>query len=281
MHTAASLYIDLLKKSVLEELYVENELRLLYLRGCLANLEPYRQEVYLDPRAHRPDMYREYVQARQVGMNFGRTIQNLGFQHTMLGRKRLENIEACLTSVVSDGIAGDVIECGVWRGGATVFMRGYLAAHGIKDRTVWVADSFEGLPAPTHEQDEGVDLSKEKYPMLAVSLEAVQDLFASYGLLDEQVRFLRGWFKDTLPSAPIRQLAILRLDGDLYESTMDALLALYDKVLPGGYIIVDDYGCLPMCKQAIIDFRAQRGINDTIEEVDWTGAFWRKTGKTS
>jgi O-methyltransferase len=281
MQTPISLYVDLLKKSVLEELYVENELRLLYLRSCLEGKEPYRPDVYLDIRAHRPDMYREYAKAREVGMNYGRTIQNLGFQHTMLGRRRLENIEACLSSVLGDGIRGDCIECGVWRGGATVFMRGFLAAHGITDRTVWVADSFEGLPVPSHEKDAGLDLSKEKYPMLAITFEMVQDLFARYGLLDDQVRFLRGWFKDTLPTAPIRELALLRLDGDLYESTMDALLALYDKVSPGGYVIVDDYGCLPPCKQAITDFRAQRGITDPIEEVDWTGAFWRKTGKTS
>jgi O-methyltransferase len=281
MQTPASRYIDLLKKSVLEELYVENELRLLYLRGCLEGKERYEQDVYLDIRAHRPDMYRDYVKAREVGMNYGRTIQNLGFQHTMLGRRRLENIEACLNSVIGDGIAGDVVECGVWRGGATVFMRGFLAAHEITDRVVWVADSFEGLPVPSAKEDAGLDLSKAQYPMLAISLETVQDLFARYGLLDDQVRFLRGWFKDTLPTAPIRELAVLRLDGDLYESTMDALLALYDKVSPGGYVIVDDYGCLAPCKQAITDFRTQRGITDPIEEVDWTGAFWRKTGKTS
>lgn len=281
MHSPASLYIDLLKKSVLEELYVENELRLLYLRDCLEGADTYRQDVYLEIGTKRPEMYRDYVQAREQGINYGRTIRNLGFQHTMLGRRRLENIEFCLDRVLRDRIEGDVIECGVWRGGATVFMRGFLAAHGVTDRTVWVADSFAGLPVPTRAEDAGLDLSAAQYPMLAIPLETVQDLFNRYGLLDDQVRFLRGWFKDTLPTAPIRTLSVLRLDGDLYESTMDVLLALYDKVSAGGYIIVDDYGCLEPCRRAIHEFREERGIDDPIHEIDWTGAFWRKAGNPS
>ena len=114
--------------------------------------------------------------------------------------------------------------------------------------------------------------------MLAIDLETVRDLFERYGLLDDQVRFLPGWFKDTLPSAPIRKLSLLRLDGDMYESTMDALNALYDKVAEGGFVIVDDYGVLPQCKRAVTEFREAWGISDAIVEVDWTGAFWRKDG---
>jgi hypothetical protein len=139
-----------------------------------------------------------------------------------------------------------------------------------------VADSFQGLPAPTLKEDEGLDLTAARYPMLAIDLETVRDLFERYGLLDDQVRFLPGWFKDTLPSAPIRKLSLLRLDGDMYESTMDALNALYDKVAEGGFVIVDDYGVLPQCKRAVTEFREARGISDAIVEVDWTGAFWRK-----
>jgi len=153
MRSPAWLYLDLLKKSILEELYVENELRLIYLRSCLERQEDFRQEVFLDIRRHRPAMYDEYVKLREVGINYGRTIQNLGFQHSMIGRRRLENIESCLETILSDGIAGDCIECGVWRGGAVVFMRGFLAAHQVQERTVWVADSFQGLPAPTLKED--------------------------------------------------------------------------------------------------------------------------------
>jgi hypothetical protein len=268
--------LDLLKKSLLEELYVENELRIIYLRRCLEGQETFKREVLLDVRRCRPEMFAEYVELREVGINYGRTIENLGFQHTMIGRRRLENIEFCMDRILQDGVPGDFIECGVWRGGSVVFMRGHLAAHQDRTRTVWVADSFEGLPVPTLKQDEGLDLSAARYPMLAIGLDTVQDLFRRYDLLDKQVQFLKGWFKDTLQSAPIQTLSLLRLDGDLYESTMDALDALYDKVSVGGFVIVDDYGALPQCKQAINDFRERRKIADPIHQVDWTGAFWRK-----
>jgi len=271
-----SLYLELLKKSVLGELYSENEVRILYLKSCIAGEETFDQKIFLDPRGQRGLMYEEYVHLRETGINFGRTLENLGFQHTMIGRRRLENIEFCLSEVLTQDIPGDCIECGVWRGGAVIFMKGYLAAHRVEDRRVWVADSFKGLPKPSLEEDAGFDLSLEQYPMLAIHLETVRDLFQRYGLLDDQVCFLPGWFKDTLPSASIERLALLRLDGDLFESTRDALDALYDRVSPGGFIVVDDYGCISQCRQAVTAFRDRRGITEPIKEADWSGVFWRK-----
>jgi O-methyltransferase len=94
--------------------------------------------------------------------------------------------------------------------------------------------------------------------------------------LDDQVAFLPGWFRDTLPTAPMERIAVLRLDGDLYESTMEALVALYPKVTAGGFVIVDDYG-LPTCRAAIEDFRLAHGITDPIQLIDWTGAFWQRS----
>jgi O-methyltransferase len=155
-------------------------------------------------------------------------------------------------------------------------MRGFLKAFGIADRAVWVADSFAGLPPPSLPQDEDNDLSAAKYPMLAISLETVQDLFARYNLLDGQVRFLPGWFKDTLPRAPIERLAMLRIDGDLYESTWDALSALYPKLSAGGFVIVDDYHCIPACRQAVDEYRQRKAIATPLEAIDWTGVFWQK-----
>ena len=266
-------YLDLLKKSLLGELHFENEVRLLYLRDCLEGRDRFSEQAYVQPDAARLEHY------RRLGLE-GRLIddrlENLGFQHTMIGRARLENIERCLERIVADGVPGDLIECGVWRGGAAVFMRGFLAAHGIEGRTVWVADSFAGPPAPSLAIDE--DLSAARYPMLAIPLETVRELFARYGLLDGQVAFLPGWFKDTLPRAPIEKLALLRLDGDLYESTMDALTALYHKVSPGGFVIVDDYGCIPACAQAVDEFRRREAISDPLLPIDWTGVYWRKSG---
>jgi hypothetical protein len=276
MASSVVLYLDLLKKSILEELYVENELRLIYLRECIKEEMPVQQDVFLHIRERRPDVYREYVELRDIGINYGRTINNLGFQHTMIGRRRLENIQTCMETILADGVSGDLIECGVWRGGAVIFMKGFLAAHQVGDRTVWVADSFMGLPMPTLEQDEGLDLSLAKFPMLAIDMETVVDLFVRYGLMDSNVRFLKGWFKDTLQCSPVRELSLLRVDGDLYESTWDALDSLYGRVTPGGFIIVDDYGALPQCRQAVLDYREQQKIRDPIQTIDWTGVFWRK-----
>jgi O-methyltransferase len=194
----------------------------------------------------------------------------------MIGRMRLENVAACLESIHRAGVPGDLIECGVWRGGTTVLMRGFLKAFGIIDRTVWVADSFAGLPPPSLPQDESNDLSAARYPILAISLETVRELFARYDLLDGQVRFLPGWFKDTLPRAPIERLALLRIDGDLYASTWDTLSTLYPRLCAGGFVIVDDYHCISACRQAVDEYRQREAITTPLEAIDWTGIFWQK-----
>ena len=198
--------------------------------------------------------------------------------HTMVGMSRLDNIQNCIESLLKRNIPGDFIETGVWRGGATILMRAVLAAYGEKTRKVWAADSFEGLPPPNPEKypaDEGLDLSKISH--LAVSLEKVQENFRKYGLLDDQVSFLKGFFRDTLPAAPIEKLALLRLDGDLYESTTDALTHLYPKLSIGGYVIIDDFGVISSCAKAVQDYRIIHGINDAMYWIDSTGVYWEKT----
>lgn len=198
--------------------------------------------------------------------------------HSMAGMKRLDNVQMCVERVLQDGVPGDLIETGVWRGGSTILMRAVLAAYGVTDRTVWVADSFEGLPAPQadkYPEDRGFNF--ENVTELKISLEQVQSHFDRYGLLDERVRFLKGWFRDTLPTAPIESLAVLRLDGDLYESTMDALVSLYPKLSVGGYVIIDDYGALLPCRQAVHDYRQRHGIAEPLQPIDWTGAYWRRS----
>lgn len=208
----------------------------------------------------------------------GRDWPNLA--HTMIGVKRMHNLQFCVEDVLARDVPGDFIETGVWRGGSCIFMRGILQAYGVTDRRVWVADSFAGLPEPDGTQyPEDADSTFHLFPQLAIPMETVQDNFRRYGLLDDQVVMLKGWFRDTLPKAPIEKLAILRLDGDMYESTMDALTSLYDKVSDGGYIIVDDYS-IPSCRQAIKDFRDAHKITDLIEVIDWTGVYWQKGSAT-
>ena len=197
---------------------------------------------------------------------------------TMIGRRRLDNLVESLTTVLDDDVPGDLMETGVWRGGATVLMRGALAAWGDEDRSVWVADSFRGLPPPDAETwpaDEGVDLSGVE--TLAVSRTEVEASFDRYGLLDDQVRFLEGWFADTLPTAPIERLALLRLDGDLYQSTWEALENLYPRLSVGGILIVDDYGAFEPCRRAVEDYRSRHDITDEVVPIDWTGVWWRRS----
>ena len=197
--------------------------------------------------------------------------------HTMVGIPRLNNLQHCIEDVLARGIPGDLIETGVWRGGASIFMRAVLKAHGMTDRTVWAADSFEGLPvADQTKHPYDFELKLHKAAALAVSLEEVQRNFERYGLMDTQVRFLKGWFSDTLPTAPIVRLAVLRLDGDHYESTMDALNSLYGKLSVGGYVIVDDYNVVEGCNIAIADFRRQHAIGDELLTIPGGGAYWRR-----
>jgi hypothetical protein len=197
--------------------------------------------------------------------------------HTMIGLRRLDNLQYCVEDVLANNVPGDLIETGVWRGGASILMRAVLKAHGVTDRRVWVADSFEGLPEPDPERYPHDDGDRHhEYTYLAVSLDEVRGNFERYGLLDEQVVFLKGWFRDTLPSAPIERLAVLRLDGDMYESTWDGLQHLYPKLSRGGYIIVDDYKVVPGCREAVETYRRLHQIANEIHEIDWAGVYWKK-----
>jgi O-methyltransferase len=198
---------------------------------------------------------------------------------TMVGLKRLQNLEWCVSRVIEDRVPGDLVETGVWRGGCAILMRAVLAAYGETDRLVWLADSFEGLPAAdpaTYPRDAG-DTHADLKPYLGVGIEIVQQNFRNYELLDSQVRFLKGWFRHTLPTALIDKIAVLRLDGDMYESTYVALHALYPKLASGGFVIIDDYGALSSCRAAVQDYRIKHGITEPPIEIDWTGVYWRKT----
>lgn len=290
MLNLAERYLELLKKSLLDELYLENEARLIYVLLQVIRRQAIDEEVVRDISRHQPGMLEQMRRNRQQGLptwrwdiateGGGKQTVDLRdvaeFYHTMIGRARMDNIHALLNRVMAENIPGDVIETGVWRGGATIFMKGFLAAHEIQDRSVWVADSFAGLPKPATPQDAGLDFSADVHPILAISKADVAELFARYDLLDDRVKFLEGWFKDTLPHAPVEKLALMRLDGDLYESTRDALVNLYDKLSPGGFVIVDDYGDFDPCRQAVDEFRAARGITSPLEKVDWSCVWWRK-----
>lgn len=250
---AVQLYSELLKKSLTNTLYA---------------VEPDTDQD--DELAFVTEFIQHYIEGTAI---------------SMLPLARFDNLRDCIAGVIANRVPGDLIETGVWRGGATIFMRGMLKALEVTDRAVWVADSFEGLPEPDAEKypveakaHRGAVFAKG-YKHFAAGLDQVRLNFSAYGLLDDQVRFLPGWFKDTLPEAPIERLAILRLDGDYYESTMDGLTNLYDKLSVGGYAIIDDYGedSWTYCRRAVDEFREARGITDPLIQVDSKCWFWQRT----
>lgn len=197
----------------------------------------------------------------------------LGFPFTMVSPARLDNVEHAVRTVIAEGIQGDALEAGVWRGGVGLLIKALFESLGEKDRTLWLADSFEGLPAPSHTQDRGLPLNLNW--MLPASVDEVRANFMSFRLLDERVRFLEGYFADTMPSAPIEKLSILRLDGDYYSSTIEVLEPLYDMVEPGGFVIIDDYGYHPGCRNAVHDFLTSRNLAPKIIPIDDHGVYWR------
>jgi O-methyltransferase len=192
---------------------------------------------------------------------------------TMLGLNRLDDLQACVEAVVRDGVEGDLIEAGAWRGGASMLMRATLDTLGAADRTVHVADSFQGFPADhAHGHLTATDF-------LAVPLDEVRANFERFGL-DAGVTFVPGFFDETLPGLAGRRWAIVRLDADTYDATRLALEVLYPGLARGGYLIVDDYGVMAQedCRRAVDEFRERHGISEPLETVDWTCVRWRRTG---
>jgi len=192
---------------------------------------------------------------------------------TMTGITRLDDLQTCVESVVADRVEGDLIEAGVWRGGASILMRATLDALGAEERTVWVADSFQGFPSRGEARREDPYMSA--FEFLAAPLAEVKANFDRFGC-ERGVRFLPGFFDETLASLSGERWAVLRLDGDTYEATRLSLDCLYRDLSVGGYVIIDDYGALEECRRAVDEFRHEHGIEEPIEYVDWTCVRWRR-----
>ena len=268
-------YLELLRRALVNLIYPEHELRIELLEaGFLQEDKRHRDRVLRDIRYRDEKDFAELLAAKANGSVWrGRPWR---FSHTMVGMRRLEHLQWCAERVFEDGVEGDFLEAGVCQGGAAIFMRALQVAYRQSHRRMWVADSFEGLPVPSHEADTLYDFSETKQPWLAISRTTVEDNFRTYDLLSDDVVFLEGWFRDTLPTAPVSSLAILRLDADLYESTTEALVALYDRVSPGGFVVIDDYDAFTPCRKAVKDFRAQRSITAPMRHIDRMAVYWRK-----
>lgn len=199
---------------------------------------------------------------------------------SMVGMKRLDNIQMSVETILTENIKGDLIETGVWRGGSVLLMKAILAANNEIDRKVFLADSFQGIPPVDLDAypDDAIHSGSDNMTVLKEnSVSEVRGFFERMNLLDDKVIFLEGWFEDTLATITTDSIAILRLDGDIYKSTWEALVNLYHKVSAGGFIIVDDYYSWEGCRKAVDNFRSQNDIQDQIIEVDWTCVYWRKS----
>lgn len=263
------LYLELLKKSLTNFLYAEYEKSPPFIpKGIIKKLIT---NFFASKGFSVVYNKKDYKRIRINGQDWPE------FAPTMVGLKRLDNIQYCIEDILKNDIKGDFIEAGVWRGGVGIFMNALLKVNDVTDRLVWMADSFEGLPTPDgkeYPEDTGLDLHTIKF--LSVSIEQVKENFKKYDLLNNKVRFLKGWFKDTLPKIPVKKLALVRCDGDMYESTMDILVNLYPKLSLGGYVIVDDYWSMTACRRATRDFRKQKNIKDKIMRIDESSVFWQR-----
>ncbi|HYM11302.1 MAG TPA: TylF/MycF/NovP-related O-methyltransferase [Bryobacterales bacterium] len=265
------LYLDLLKKCLTRQIFPEEFRRIETTRQSHKLLNRLAQRLFspLGLALVRRASYDPVK--RDEGMDTHPQAE------TMSGIQSLDHLERCVTEIIRQGVPGDLIETGTWRGGACILMRAICRVYQQTDRTIWVADSFQGHP-PANPALYPADARPGLWrPFYQVSLDEVQENFARYGLLDDQVKFLAGWFKDTLPAAPIERLALMRLHGDLYESTMDSLVNLYPKLSVGGYVIVGDY-ILLASKTAVTDFRNSRNITAPLLKTGGVlEVTWQKT----
>lgn len=252
--------IEILKRALIDTIYDENA-RNNYFNGTLSEEE---KDVILSTGifdAHTKDGYIQPLRAE-----------------TMIGMPRLSNFQWCIEQAVENKIEGDIIETGVWRGGACILATAVVQALG-SDKKVYVSDSFEGLPKPEAKYSADDNDPHHTLEHLKISLDTVKNNFDRYGFLNDNVVFIKGFFKDSLQKVPFKKLSVLRMDGDMYSSTWEVLTLLYDKLSIGGYLIVDDYNALPACKKAVTDFREKMNIEDEIMRVDWSAIYWIKTKK--
>jgi cephalosporin hydroxylase len=267
---AAHLYLDLLKGALLDEHYLENELRIGHLMERIGSGTAVDSAMLSDPARYMANDLQRLRQARRAGEYPGDGLEETNgdrgtLAYTDIGRVRLDHLEECLDTIRDEVVRGDLVEAGTGRGGAAIFMRGYLQAYALSRPRLWVADRFGG----------GALAAGNGSPEFVADLNMVREGFSSFGLLDGRVAFLQGPLSSTLSEAPIEKIALLRIGGHDAEDHRAALEALYDKVALGGIVVIDDYRT-PECVAAIDQFRSDQSIPEALERIDWSGAWWRK-----
>ena len=207
---------------------------------------------------------------------------------SMAGMRRLDNFALSVATVINDGIQGHIIETGAWRGGASfVAAKVVELLHESEHRTTYICDSFKGIPKPPTDRTYNTEDHNANFPVFSeVSAARVYADAVHFGMRTDSIKVVEGYFNESLPalvaSVPNFSLSVLRLDGDTYFSTMDALKVLYPRLQSGGIVIVDDFIDWIGCREAVDDYRKAQNILDPIVLVPHRegeilrGAYWRK-----
>jgi O-methyltransferase len=194
--------------------------------------------------------------------------------YTMMTYPRLSALYELACRFERAKTSGSFVECGVYNGGSAAIMAA-VAKQNI-NRNVWLFDSWEGFPEPD-ERDFAYNLEQAEKGGNSGSEERVRKLLFSRLQLDSaRVHLVKGWFADTLPRTETGKIALLHLDCDLYESVKRCLEQLYDDVIKGGCIVIDDYGYWKGCKEAVDGFIERRNLKVELLQVDHQAVYFYK-----
>jgi len=191
---------------------------------------------------------------------------------TLVGSERIRNLCRLARCIESLRIPGDVVECGVFNGGTSAILA-HFATHSRLERTVWLFDSFAGMPDTTEEDREA---ARAEVGTTVGNIQKVIQVLKMVNADLTRVHTIKGWFDDTFPSVKIERIALLNIDADWYESVKLCLNTFYDAVTPGGYVSIDDYGHWPGCKRAVDEFFATRNLTYNLQRVDYTARWFQK-----
>ena len=202
-----------------------------------------------------------------------RRVTRLVRTHTLVGPERIHNLCALAQRIEEERIPGDVIECGVYNGGTAAILA-RMATRSKMDRTVWLFDSFQGMPQ-TNEKDG--EQAREYVGKVVGRLDQVRKLLQRAEANMSRVKIVAGMFQDTFPKVDIRQIALLNLDCDWYESINLCLEKFYDSVVPGGFVSIYDYGHWPGCREAVDTFFKERSLSYELRHVDYSARWFQKS----
>lgn len=236
-------YIDLIKRSITNYHYLGGETPFEQFR-CITHYDLEQARWNIDPLA-RPA--------------------------TLLAKTQLDLLEQAILELEERRVPGDFIEAGVWRGGVIILLRALINAYNIEGRKVFAADSFAGIPQNVRATGDPVDLWRDRW---VASLDEVKQNIERFGLLDDRIEFVVGFFDQSLKALAHERFALIRLDSDSYDSVETSLEHLYPLLSRDGIVIIDDWH-LPGCRQAVLDYRARHGITENIFTCDGN-AYWIK-----